>query len=287
MLPILKRLSLVLLLVSQSLLAQTSVWQASNGENTVYLAGTVHMLRAADYPLPAAFDQAYAQADALYFEINIDDMNAVGAQMTLMEQLMYTDGRNIESVLSPEAYDALTTFTADLGVPMMILQNMKPGMLVSTLEILSMQQLGFTPQGVDMYFHQRAKADGKAIAGFETVEQQIGFLAGMGVGEESEFIMMSLEELEKISTDIEVLVGPWRSGNTQQMNELFVESMKNSAPEAYDLLMASRNLDWMPEIEAMFEDADTELVLVGVAHLIGEDGLIQMLENRGYRLNQL
>ena len=208
MLPILKRLSLVLLLVSQSLLAQTSVWQASNGENTVYLAGTVHMLRAADYPLPAAFDQAYAQADALYFEINIDDMNAVGAQMTLMEQLMYTDGRNIESVLSPEAYDALTTFTADLGVPMMILQNMKPGMLVSTLEILSMQQLGFTPQGVDMYFHQRAKADGKAIAGFETVEQQIGFLAGMGVGEESEFIMMSLEELEKISTDIEVLVGP-------------------------------------------------------------------------------
>jgi len=287
MLPILKRLSLVLLLVSQSLLAQTSVWQASNGENTVYLAGTVHMLRAADYPLPAAFDQAYAQADALYFEINIDDMNAVGAQMTLMEQLMYTDGRNIESVLSPEAYDALTTFTADLGVPMMILQNMKPGMLVSTLEILSMQQLGFTPQGVDMYFHQRAKADGKAIAGFETVEQQIGFLAGMGVGEESEFIMMSLEELEKISTDIEVLVGPWRSGNTQQMNELFVESMKNSAPDAYDLLMASRNLDWMPEIEAMFEDADTELVLVGVAHLIGEDGLIQMLENRGYRLNQL
>ena len=287
MLPILKRLSLVLLLVSQSLLAQTSVWQASNGENTVYLAGTVHMLRAADYPLPAAFDQAYAQADALYFEINIDDMNAVGAQMTLMEQLMYTDGRNIESVLSPEAYDALTTFTADLGVPMMILQNMKPGMLVSTLEILSMQQLGFTPQGVDMYFHQRAKADGKAIAGFETVEQQIDFLAGMGVGEESEFIMMSLEELEKISTDIEILVGPWRSGNSQQMNELFVESMKNSAPEAYDLLMASRNLDWMPEIEAMFEDADTELVLVGVAHLIGEDGLIQMLENRGYRLNQL
>ena len=71
------------------------------------------------------------------------------------------------------------------------------------------------------------------------------------------------------------------------MNELFVESMKNSAPDAYDLLMASRNLDWMPEIEAMFEDADTELVLVGVAHLIGEDGLIQMLENRGYRLNQL
>ena len=245
------------------------------------------MLRAADYPLPAAFDQAYAQADALYFEINIDDMNAVGAQMTLMEQLMYTDGRNIESVLSPEAYDALTAFTADLGVPMMILQNMKPGMLVSTLEILSMQQLGFTPQGVDMYFHQRAKADGKAIAGFETVEQQIGFLAGMGEGEESEFIMMSLQELEKISTDIEILVGPWRSGNSQQMNELYVESMKNSAPEAYDLLMASRNLKWMPEIEAMFEDADTEMVLVGVAHLVGEDGLIQMLRNRGFQLEQL
>ncbi len=120
-------LSFFLLLFAQVTLAQTSVWQASNGSNTVYFGGTVHMLRASDYPLPAAFEQAYA-ADNLYFEIDLDEMNAVGTQMSLMQALMYTDGRNLQSVLSEEAYSALETYTADLGIPMLLLQNMKPVM---------------------------------------------------------------------------------------------------------------------------------------------------------------
>ncbi len=280
-------LSFILLLFAQVSLAQTSVWQASNGSNTVYFGGTVHMLRASDYPLPAAFEQAYAAADNLYFEIDLDEMNALGTQMSLMQALMYTDGRNLQSVLNEEAYKALETYIADLGIPMLLLQNMKPGMLTSTLEIMAFQSLGFTQQGVDLYFHQQAKRDGKPIAGLESIQEQVSFLAGLGEGEESEFILLSLRDLETIAVDIESMLGPWREGNVAELDALFVDSMKEETPEAYELLVAGRNRSWMQELEAMFTDSDTEFVLVGVAHLIGNNGLIEMLRARGYTVLQL
>jgi len=280
-------LSFILLLFAQVSLAQTSVWQASNGSNTVYFGGTVHMLRASDYPLPAAFEQAYAAADNLYFEIDLDEMNALGTQMSLMQALMYTDGRNLQSVLNEEAYKALETYIADLGIPMLLLQNMKPGMLTSTLEIMAFQSLGFTQQGVDLYFHQQAKRDGKPIAGLESIQEQVSFLAGLGEGEESEFILLSLRDLETIAVDIESMLGPWREGNVAELDALFVDSMKEETPEAYELLVAGRNRSWMQELEAMFTDSDTEFVLVGVAHLIGNNGLIEMLRARGYTVRQL
>lgn len=276
-----------LFIFCQCSLAQTSVWQASNGSNTVYFGGTIHMLRASDYPLPQAFEQAYAAADNLYFEIDLDEMDSIASQMAMVQQLMYTDGQNLQSVLNEEAYRALSDYTSQLGIPMMLLQNMKPGMLVSTLEIMAFQQLGFTPQGVDLYFHQRAKTDGKSITGLESIEEQISFLTRMGEGEESDFVLLSLRDLGTIADNIDSMITPWREGDVAALNDLFIGQMQVETPEVYEQLLVRRNRAWMPEIEAMLGDADTEFVLVGAAHMVGEDGLLQMLRSRGYQVRQL
>jgi len=279
--------SLCLLLFSVDSLAQSSVWLATKNGNTVYLGGTIHMLRADDYPLPPEFETAYAEADSLYFEIDIDQMNDPVAQLGMLQRLMYTDGRTLQTVLNNEAYSTLTDYVAKFGMPMLMLQNMKPGMLMSTLELLEFQTRGFTPDGVDMHFHQRAKADGKTIEAFETVDEQIGFIENMGEGEESEYVLLSLRDLEKIDDDIESMASIWRNGEADDLVELFVEDMEETIPGVYQTLLLDRNNKWMPTIEAMFNDSDTEFILVGVAHLVGEDGLIQHLRNRGYQVNQL
>ncbi len=279
--------SLCLLLFSVDSLAQSSVWLATKNGNTVYLGGTIHMLRADDYPLPPEFETAYAEADSLYFEIDIDQMNDPVAQLGMLQRLMYTDGRTLQTVLNNEAYSTLTDYVAKFGMPMLMLQNMKPGMLMSTLELLEFQTRGFTPDGVDMHFHQRAKADGKTIEAFETVDEQIGFIENMGEGEESEYVLLSLRDLEKIDDDIESMVSIWRNGEADDLVELFVEDMEETIPGVYQTLLLDRNNKWMPTIEAMFNDSDTEFILVGVAHLVGEDGLVQHLRNRGYQVNQL
>jgi len=280
-------LLLLTLFFSSQTLAQSSVWLATKGDNKVYLGGTIHMLRADDYPLPSEYETAYAEADSLYFEIDIDLMNDPAAQMGMLQRLMYTDGRTLQTVLNDEAYATLTDYVSKFGMPMIMLQNMKPGMLMSTLELLEFQSRGFTPNGVDVHFHQRAKADGKTIDAFESIEEQVGFIETMGEGEESEYIMLSLRDLEKIDSDIESMVSIWRNGEADDLVDLFIEDMEENTPGVYQSLLLDRNYKWLPTIEAMFDDTDTELVLVGVAHLVGKDGLVQLLRSRGYQVELL
>lgn len=277
----------LLFVFTSQALAQSSVWLATKGDNKVYLGGTIHMLRPNDYPLPSAYETAYRAADNLYFEIDIDLMNDPAGQLSMLQRLMYTDGRTLQSVLTAEAYQTLTDYVAKFSMPMMMLQNMKPGMLMSTLELLEFQIRGFTPEGVDVHFHQRAKADGKSIYAFETVDEQIGFIETMGEGEESEYVLLSLRDLEKIDSDIESMISIWRNGASDGLVELFVEDMEQNTPGVYQSLLLDRNHKWMPILEAMFDDADTELVLVGVAHLVGDDGLVELLRARGYQVEQL
>lgn len=277
---------LVLFFVSQSS-AQSSVWLASKGNNKVYLGGTIHMLRANDYPLPAEYEIAYAEADALYFEIDIDTMNDPAGQLGMLQRLMYTDGRTLQSVLNEEAYTALSDYVENIGMPMFMLQNMKPGMLMSTLELLEFQSRGFSSNGVDLHFHERAKSDGKITDAFETVEEQIGFIEGLGEGEESEYVLLSLQELEKLDDDIESIISIWRNGRAGDLVDFFVDEMEETTPGAYQTLLVDRNNNWLLTIEDMFNDADTELILVGVAHLVGDDGLLQQLRARGYQVEQL
>lgn len=275
------------LLASFAVLGDTSVWEVKSGANTVYLGGTVHLLRPSDYPLPEGFNIAYDNASEIYFETDINSMNDMSVQAQMLQQLTYTDARTLKSVLNEEAYTALTVHTAKLGLPMMMMEKFKPGMIISTLQVMDFQRMGFTPQGVDMHFNSRAVADGKTIGQFETIQEQIGFLAAMGEGNESEFILLSLRDLEETDEIMADMIAAWRNGNADALAELFVDDMRNEAPALYDSLLRQRNLNWLPEIEAMLQDGDTEFVLVGAAHLVGPEGLVAMLAERGYTIRQL
>ncbi|MGY8784399.1 MAG: TraB/GumN family protein [Pseudomonadales bacterium] len=277
---------LFLLSLSQAK-ADTSVWSVRSGDNVIYLGGTVHLLRPADYPLPGEFEEAYQASSELYFETDIASMSDLSVQAQMLQQLTYGDDESLSSILSDEAYAALSAYTATAGLPIAMLNKFKPGLLISTLQILVFQSMGFTPQGVDAFFHTRAVSDGKAEGQLETVQEQIGFIAAMGEGNESEFILLSLKDLAETGDVMEDMIGAWRSGDAEGLSELFVEEMKVEAPALYDTLLLQRNLKWVPQIDSMLQDADTEFVLVGAAHLVGENGLLDLLSQKGYEINQL
>jgi len=277
---------LFLLSLSQAK-ADTSVWSVRSGDNVIYLGGTVNILRPADYPLPGEFEEAYQASSELYFETDIASMSDLSVQAQMLQQLTYGDDESLSSILSDEAYAALSAYTATAGLPIAMLNKFKPGLLISTLQILVFQSMGFTPQGVDAFFHTRAVGDGKAEGQLETVQEQIGFIAAMGEGNESEFILLSLKDLAETGDVMEDMIGAWRSGDAEGLSELFVEEMKVEAPALYDTLLLQRNLKWVPQIDSMLQDADTEFVLVGAAHLVGENGLLDLLSQKGYEINQL
>ena len=268
-------------------IADTSVWSVRSGDNVIYLGGTVHLLRPGDCPLPDEFEEAYQASSELYFETDIAAMSDLLVQAQMLQQLTYSDDRSLRTVLSDEAYTALSAYTQTAGLPIVMLEKFKPGLLISTLQILVFQSMGFTPQGVDAFFHTRAVADGKAEGQLETVQEQIGFIAAMGEGNDSEFILLSLKDLTETGNVIDGMIGAWRSGDAQGLSELFVEDMKVEAPALYDTLLLERNLKWIPQINRMLQDADTEFVLVGAAHIVGENGLLDLLSQEGYEINQL
>ena len=245
------------------------------------------MLRPSDYPLPEEYEQAYQASSKIYLETDLSSMNELSVQTKMLEQLTYQNARSLKTVLNEEAYTALSDYMVEIGMPLMMMENFKPGMVISTLQVMEFQRNGFTPQGVDVYFNNRAIEDAKTLGQLESIQEQIGFLASMGEGNESEFILLSIRDLEETTEIMNDMIAAWRTGNNDQLAAMFVTEMQNEAPDLYDTLLRQRNLNWFPQIEQMLSDSVTEFVLVGAAHLVGPDGLLWLLSREGYQVRQL
>jgi uncharacterized protein YbaP (TraB family) len=240
--------------------ADSSVWQIQSEDHTIYIGGTVHLLRATDYPLPEEYAQAYAASAKLIFETDLNSMNDLAVQAKLMKRLRYGDSESLKTVLSDEAYSALEAYVSSISVPLGMLEKFKPGMVVSLLQVMEFQRIGFTPQGVD---------------------------ASMGEGNESEFILLSLKDLDDTVDVMDDMIEAWRTGDNDALSELFVADMLEQAPEIYDSLLKQRNLNWLPQLEGMLESPEVEFVLVGAAHLVGPDGLLALLQAKGFQVSRL
>lgn len=275
------------LLLTSAALAASPVWEVKSSDSVAYLGGTCHILRESDYPLPAAFDLAYGRSAAVVLETDIGRMNSPEIQQKMMAEMLYKDGGSLQDSLSPETWQALAEYCEKSGIPLDLLRQMKPSMAVMTLLTLELRKIGVTSTGVDLFFYERAKAEGKKIVGLETVEEQIGFLSVMGKGLEDQMIEQSLAELSQTGAIFVDLIDAWRQGDEKQLIGLLVEETRKNFPEIYQVLIAGRNLAWIPEIESLLATPETELILVGAAHLVGPDGIIEALIKRGYQVTKL
>ncbi|TQV78238.1 TraB/GumN family protein [Exilibacterium tricleocarpae] len=263
------------------------VWQVSKGERHLFVGGTIHLLSQADYPLPAAFDQAYKQAARVVFEVDIEAVKSPAFQQSMLAQLRYSDGRDLRSVLKPETYRALEQHLSSRGIPAFTVLSLKPGMLAMTLTLIELQRLGLAGTGVDEFYSNRAAADGKALGHLETAEQQLRFLTQLGVGQEDEVVVYTLRDIERLPALMKSMKAAWRSGDNGALQKVGLAPWEKEFPEVYDTLLVQRNNAWMPQLEAMLKTAEVELVLVGALHLVGEHGLLAQLAARGYTIRQL
>ena len=272
---------------SQLVFADTSVWKAEKNGNIVYLGGTIHVLRAKDYPLPAAFEKAYKNAQAVTFETDIASLSAPSMQMEMIKMLSYSDDRTVKSVVSNETYQQLKTVAESLGMSLEFFRKAKPGMLMSALMVAELQKLGVTQEGIDMFFTKKAQTDNKPIYQLESPQEQVQFLASLGDGNEEAFYKNLLSDLENTQSQFLDMLKHWREGNSEALNELVNIEMKAQYPAMYKTLLLDRNNRWMPIVESYFKTQEVEFVLVGAAHLIGKDGLVTQLRSKGYKVEKL
>ncbi len=272
---------------SASVLAATSMWKVSKGNDYLYIGGTVHLLPESAFPLPAEFEAAYNATDTLVLEVKLPDLTDTTAQTALLQAMAYNDGRSLAKVLSPEVYQQVSEYFAPYGVQLQQLNGYKPGFIALQMLALEMMKAQMAGEEVDSYFDKRAQADGKTLAYLESVESQINLLASMGEGYEDAFMKMNLEQVSDFKGYFAAMIAAWRAGDMDKLNTLAVEPARQLDPVLYEALFVKRNNAWLPQIESMFGNDSKELVLVGGGHLAGDDSVLALLQQAGYQVEQV
>lgn len=275
------------LILSFQVHADSPVWEIEKKGNKIFLGGTFHILTPEDYPLPIALENAYNQSAQVVFETDIEKLQSPEFQQTMLRELTYSDGRNLQQVLSKDTYLAVLEFFAIRGIAITSIVNFKPGMVAMMMTMVELQRLGLVGVGVDTYFNEKAINDQKIRGQLETVEEQVEFISNMGIGKEDEMLAYNLADMEELSSSWQSLKAAWRNGDIAKLNEIAATPLKNDFPELYHSLLIERNDAWMPRIEALFETKEVEFVLVGALHLAGRGGLLSKLSAQGYKIRQL
>ena len=244
------------------------------------------MLRESDFPLPTEFDKAYAASDILVFETDIGQLESLQTQQMILSKAMYTDGSTVDKHLKPETYQLLQEHCAANGIPLAAIKVFKPSMIAITLTVMELMKVGMTQDGVDQRFYRRGVNDEKPIDYFESIEQQVEYIAGMGQGNEDAYIVHTIKNVKNTGQLIDDLVAAWKNGDAGKLDTLMTEELKNTA-NLYEQLIVERNNNWMPKIREFQATPEKEYILVGVGHLVGSDGILKMLADDGYRITQL
>ena len=264
----------------------SSVWEISKNGNTLYLGGSVHILREKDFPLPKEFDMAFERSSIVVLETDIDKMANPEILQYFLSQMILPPGKTLETILNPEAYSLLKEKCEAFGFSVENVSSFKPSMVLNILTVLEIQNSGFLQQGVDMYYLEKAKEAEKSLDFLESVETQIDIIVSMGEGYESDYVMYSLQDLENTTEAVVSIVSDWKNGVTA-ITELSIMEMKKNWPVIYKDLLRDRNNAWMLRLEEYLTTAPVEFVIVGLAHLHGPDGLLKQFEQSGCTVKQL
>ena len=264
-----------------------TMWMAEGASNRVYLLGSVHLLRAQDHPLPQVIDDVYDEAETLYMELDMDDLDPLLMQATINRLGMLDDGTSLRDVMGDDLYAEAEARAAELDMPLEMLERTEPWLAAITVEQLALTRIGFNPSyGVEMHLLEKASSDGKEILGFESVEQQLSYLDGLSLDAQRDLLMQTLTESAALNELMDELILAWRSGDIDFLEQTLLDDI-SGYPELYDTIVANRNRLWVDTIDALLAEREDYLVVVGALHLVGEDGVPQLLEQRGVTITQM
>ena len=264
------------------------LWTVQGKYNTVYLLGSVHVLRLEDAGLPEVMQRAYQDAERLVMEIDLDDPGASDPQLMLenvQHLAMLPDGQSLRQVLGSD-YARINARAQQSGLDLALVDQFAPWFVATTLLELELGKRGFSPEyGIEQTLAAQAGRDRKPIEGLETVAQQLELLSGMPLPMQKRFLMMTLAESQELDKELGELLRAWRTGDAGALARLLATE-SDAFPDLYRRLTVDRNREWVGKLTTLLDDRDDYLVVVGALHLVGQDSVVDLLEQRGYAVVQ-
>lgn len=264
------------------------VWvveSASGGR--LYVCGTIHQLRATDYPLPEAYETAYAGADEVILELPPGSSESPELSARMQELGALPEGEKLEQSVAAEDWERVVTWAKKRQMSLPVLNGMRPWFASLVMVATEYQVLGAVPdRGVDQFFEDRAKRDGKPGSGLESIEQQLSLFSKMPAAQQLEVLKQTLAELEVVETEYDQMIAAWREGDLEALQGMLFREAERY-PDLLETFLHARNRAWVAPLEETLKAGRRAMVLVGAGHLGGEEGILKLLEQRGHTVRRL
>lgn len=273
-----------LVLLSSTAVAD-GVWKVSKGKQLFYLAGSVHMLSARDYPLPPEYLLALQLSETLVLETDLEQLSSPLGIQQMIALNSYPSGENLLQHLSAPLAKQLADYCRVHKIPLEQITRFKPAFAAIMLTTTQLQAQGATAPGVDAFLQDEAKKSGKKIAGLETMQQHLDVITELNNSGAETLIKSTMDDLKNSSEDFDAMRKAWRSGDLTQLDHLYLDDLKNY-PAIYQSLIVKRNNAW---VKLLVAEPQTKpvFVVVGALHLAGDQGLIEQLTQQGYQITPL
>ena len=287
--------TVLILLVSASANAQQKqppaalkhcLWEVAGLSNKVFLLGSLHVLKRDAYPLAKEINHAYSQSPTVVFETDIGGMMDPSVQAKMLSMGVYPEGESLLQNISGDMRRDLQKKMADLGLSMEQFARFKPWLLAVTLTTLELQRLGFSPAyGIDVHYYGRAQSDKKRIDFFEPIDYQLDLLGNMDDEDQTAFLGQTLKDLEIAGEMADDMMTYWQKGQADKLYSLLYKSFEGYS-EIEDRLLLQRNKDWIDKIETLLAEPENVFIVVGAGHLVGPEGVVALLSEKGYKVKQ-
>ena len=265
-------------------------WEIRSETATVTMAGSIHVGQEDFFPLPAPFEDAFTAADALAVEVDATSPeNLQKTQVLMMQQGMLPGSQTLKDRLDPELYARLEAFAAEKGEPLVMYSKFKPGLVALILTMNEYQRQGFNMElGIDKHFLDQAKEAGKPVRELETIESQMKLF--LEVDDELDDLMLSetLGQMDGLQEQTALMVELWKTGDVEGLDAFLAEQIGSDErmQAYYRKLLDDRNVQMAEKIDAWLRADEDIYVVVGAGHFSGKMGLVQLLEDKGWKVEQ-
>ncbi len=272
------------------LLEKSLLWRISGNdlEKPSYLYGTIHMINKEDYFLTEPTKKAFNESDRVAFEVNLSEMDNMGAQLSLLMQAFMKGGVSLSDLLNEEDYDLVSKHFEELGLPMMFLDKVKP-MFLSSLAAGGMgtddTDAMTAMVSYEMELMEIAKEQEMEIEGLETAEYQMSMFDSIPYKVQAEMLVAGIKDETATDDQFDGMIQMYKDQDINAMQTM-IEGDDEGIGQYEELLLVNRNKNWIPVMSEMMKDKIT-FFAVGAGHLAGKQGVINLLKEAGYTVESM
>lgn len=265
-----------------------ALWKVTDADSTLYLFGTVHLMQPDINWQRRDMQAAFDEVGTIFFESPDDDKSALQANLLQRKYGVYPPGEQLSDHLDSINYNRLTAAAYNSDVPLARLESFKPWLAADILVVAGADKAGLRYENsADAQMRTKAKLSEKKIRALDDAQTYIN-----AVGKQPDWVQLqaleqTIKNFNTLVNDTKTVNAAWLVGDTQLLEQELMLPAKSRSPQLYAALFTKRNDKWVNTLDEFMKGDSNAMVVAGIGHMLGVQGLPMLLEDRGYKVERV